>query len=188
MDKATNLQTAPLMGSWEPNGYQDWLPSYWWRVVIMVGGVFISPLSAGLWRFCFCIYGTFARRQVLQKLEMHDRGAVQVMEDFCSLSVCSRDRDEEQEGDVFVSLVFCWSKTDVLYDAEMLFEVHRFCPKQGVELRCAAAVSLPASLLTCSRHEGGLALEEDSEDARATLPAGSCSSSLPTGRCCSSST
>ena len=26
-DKATNLQTAPLMGSWEPDGYQDWLPS-----------------------------------------------------------------------------------------------------------------------------------------------------------------
>ena len=76
-----------------------------------------------------------------------------MMEDFCSLSVCSRDRDEEQEGDIFVSLVFYWSKTVVLYGAEMLFEVHRFCPKQGVELRCAAAVSLPASLLTCSRHE-----------------------------------
>ena len=34
-----------------------------------------------------------------------------MMEDFCSLSVCSRDRDEEQEGDIFVSLVFCWSKS-----------------------------------------------------------------------------
>ena len=32
MDKATNLQTAPLMGCWEPDGYQD---------------LFISPLSAG---------------------------------------------------------------------------------------------------------------------------------------------
>ena len=147
----------------------------------MVGGVFISPLSAGLWGFFFCIYGTFARRQVLQKLEMHDRGGVQVVEDVCSLSVCSRDRDEEQEGDVFVSLVFCWSNTVVLYDAEMLFEVHRFCPKQGVELCCAAAVSLPASLLMCSRHEDGLALAEESEDARATLPTGICSSSLPTG-------
>ena len=76
--------------------------------------------------------------------------------DVISLSVCSRHRDEEQEGDVFVSLVFCWSKTIVLYDAKMLLEVHRFCPEQGVELRCAAAVSLPASLLTCSRHEDGL--------------------------------
>ena len=72
--------------------------------------------------------------------------------------MCSRHRDEEQEGDGFVSLVFCWSKTIVLDDAEMLFEVHRSCPKQGVELRCAAAMSLPASLLTCSRHEDGLAL------------------------------
>ena len=97
--------------------------------------------------------------------------------DVISLSVCSRHRDEEQEGDVFVSLVFCWSKTIVLYDAEMLFEVRRFCPEQGVELRCAAAVSLPASLLTCSRHEDGLALEKESVDARATLPAGMCSSS-----------
>ena len=60
--------------------------------------------------------------------------------------MCSRHR-EEQESDVFVSLVFCLSKTIVLYDAEMLFEVHRFCPEQGMELRCAAAVSLPASLL-----------------------------------------
>ena len=102
-----------------------------------------------------------------------------MMEDFCSLSVCSRDRDEEQEGDVFVSLVFCWSKTVVL--PRCCSRVHSFCPKQGVELRCAAAVSLPASLLTCSRHEDGLALEEESEDARATLPAGICSSSLPTG-------
>ena len=49
MDKATNLQTAPLMGSWKPDGYQDWLPSYWWGLVIMVGGLFISPLNAGLW-------------------------------------------------------------------------------------------------------------------------------------------
>ena len=87
MDKATNLQTAPLMESWEPDGYQDWLPSFWRGVVIMVGDVFISPLSAGLWGLFFCIYGAFARRQVRQKLEMHDRGAVQVMEDFCSLSV-----------------------------------------------------------------------------------------------------
>ena len=53
----------------------------------------------------------------------------------------------------------------MLYDAEMLFEVDRFCPKQCVEFRCAAAVRLPASLLTRSRHEDGLALEEESEDA-----------------------
>ena len=32
----------------------------------MVGDVFISPLSAGLWVFFFCIYGTFARRQVVR--------------------------------------------------------------------------------------------------------------------------
>ena len=116
------------------------------------------------------------RRRLSDELDDGDEA------DVISLSVCSRHRDEEQEGDVFVSLVFCWSKTIVLYDAEMLFEVHRFCPEQGVELRCAAAVSLPASLLTCSRHEDGLALEKESEDARATLPAGMCSSSLPTGK------
>ena len=51
--------------------------------------------------------------------------------DVISLSVCSRHRDEEQEGDIFVSLVFCWSKTIVLYDAEMLFEVHRILSGTG---------------------------------------------------------
>ena len=62
--------------------------------------------------------------------------------DVISLSVCSHDRDEEQQGDVFVSLVFRRPGTVVLYDAEMLFEVHRFCPKQGTEIRCAAQVWL----------------------------------------------
>ena len=173
MDKATNLQTAPLMRSLEPDGYQDWLPSYSWESDDH--GRWRVHLTSKCWPLgvFFCIYGTFARRQVCQKLEMHDRRAIQVMDDFCSLSVCSRDRDQEQEGDVFIFE----SKTVVLYDTEMLFEV-----LAHVELRCAAAVSLPASLLTCSRHEDGLALEEESEDARTLLPAGICSSSLSTGK------
>jgi len=89
MDKARNLRTAPASGRWAPDADPKGLPSYWWGLVIMLGGLFISPLSAGLWGLFFCIYATFARHQFRQKLEMKDRGAVQVVGDFCSYCWCS---------------------------------------------------------------------------------------------------
>ena len=82
------------------------------------------------------------RRRLSDKLDDGDEA------DVISLSVCSRHPDEEQKSNVFVSLVLCWSKTIVLYDAVMLFQVHKILSGTGRGASLCSCDGLPASLLS----------------------------------------